>query len=119
MIENKKVGIVVLFVGVFLLLFTFFNAYVFLREDVVIVATSGLVDLFGEALGPLIGTCVRVMYLAIMGWISSVLTIRGVQLWKVVDGSNESKTIPGVSAQRKTRTATKKSLKRAGERNEV
>jgi len=70
----------ILLAGVILLVFTFFNAYLFLQGDLSIVSTSGLVDLFGEALGPLVETCIRVMYLGIMGWIGSVLTIRGVQL---------------------------------------
>lgn len=39
-----------------------------------------LVAVFGDALAPLIVTCIRVMYLGVMGWIGSVLTIRGVQL---------------------------------------
>ena len=72
---------VVLILGVFLLIFTFINAYVFLREDLSIISVSGLVDLFGEAIAPLIETCIRVMYLAVMGWIGSIITIRGVQLF--------------------------------------
>jgi hypothetical protein len=70
----------VLLVGVILLAFTFLNAYWFLQEDFSIITTSGLVDLFGEALGPLIEACIRMMYLGIMGWIGSIITIRGVQL---------------------------------------
>jgi hypothetical protein len=36
--------------------------------------------MFGEALAPLIATCIRIMYLGIMGWIGSILTIRGVTI---------------------------------------
>jgi len=60
--------------------FTFINAYGFLQEEFSIISTSGLTDLFGEALGPLIGACIRAIYLGIMGWIGSIVTIRGVQL---------------------------------------
>ena len=70
----------VLFLGVALLVFAFFNAYIFLQGDLSIISTSGLENLFGEALGPLIAACIRVMYLGIMGWIGSIVTIRGVQL---------------------------------------
>ena len=35
---------------------------------------------FGEALVPLIATCVRVMYLGVMGWIGSLITIRGITI---------------------------------------
>jgi len=34
---------------------------------------------FGETLGPLIDTCMKAIYLGIMGWIGSILTRRGVQ----------------------------------------
>ncbi|RLI45595.1 hypothetical protein DRO69_04905 [Candidatus Bathyarchaeota archaeon] len=70
----------ILLIGVILLAFTFLNAYWFLQEDFSIISTSGIVDLFGEALGPLIEACIRAIYLGIMGWIGSIITIRGVQL---------------------------------------
>jgi len=69
----------VLFVGVGLLVFTFFNAYLFLGEKIRFLSTS-LIEAFGEAIGPLIETCIRIMYLGIMGWIGSILTVRGIQL---------------------------------------
>jgi len=75
-------GIVVLFIGVALLIFAFFNAYVFLTGQLEILASSDILKAFGEALAPLITACIRILYLAIMGWIGSILTIRGVQLLK-------------------------------------
>jgi len=73
-------GYVTLFIGVALLAFTFVSAYLFLSNDPSIVGSPDLVAVFGDALAPLIVTCIRVMYLGVMGWIGSVLTIRGVQL---------------------------------------
>lgn len=73
-------GYVTLFIGVALLGFTFISAYLFLRNDPSIAGSPDLVTVFGDALAPLIMTCIRVMYLGIMGWIGSLLTIRGVQL---------------------------------------
>jgi len=69
----------VLFVGVGLLVFTFFNAFLFLGEKLHLLSTD-LIEAFGEVIGPLIETCIRIMYLGIMGWIGSILTIRGIQL---------------------------------------
>lgn len=69
----------VLFIGVGLLVFTFFNAFLFLGERIQLLSTS-LLEAFGEAVGPLFETCIRIMYLGIMGWIGSILTIRGIQL---------------------------------------
>lgn len=73
-------GLLLLIIGVVLLAFTFINAYLLLVQDIGIVATSDLAAVFGEALAPLIATCIRVMYLGIMGWIGSMLTIRGIPL---------------------------------------
>jgi len=73
-------GLLVLFIGVGLLAFTFLNAYWLLTEDITIIGTQDLVRAFGEALAPLIATVIHVMYLGIMGWIGSLLTLRGIPL---------------------------------------
>lgn len=73
-------GIAVLMIGVALLIFTFISAYGFLTQSLSIVASEDLVRTFGEALAPLIATCIRIMYLGVMGWIGSLLTIRGVTI---------------------------------------
>jgi hypothetical protein len=81
-ISNKPqlTGIVILFTGVALLAFTFINAFLFLQEPFSIIATGDLARVFGEALAPLIQACIRLMYLGIMGWIGSLLTVRGIPL---------------------------------------
>jgi hypothetical protein len=73
-------GITVLGIGVALLIFTFISAFGFLGEGWQILSTQDLVQTFGEALGPLIATSIRVMYLGVMGWIGSLITIRGVTI---------------------------------------
>lgn len=73
-------GVTVLLIGVALLMFTFVSAYGFLTESLSIIASDDLVRTFGEALAPLIATCIRVMYLGVMGWVGSLLTIRGVTI---------------------------------------
>jgi hypothetical protein len=73
-------GITVLLIGAALLIFTFVSAYGFLTQSLSILASQDLVQTFGEALAPLIATCIRVMYLGIMGWIGSLLTIRGITI---------------------------------------
>jgi len=81
-IANKPqlTGIIILFTGVALLAFTFINAFLFLQEPFSIIATGDLARVFGEALAPLIQACIRLMYLGIMGWIGSLLTVRGIPL---------------------------------------
>ena len=73
-------GTKVLSIGVALLIFTFISAFVFLTENLQILATQNMAQTFCEALGPLIATCVRVMYLGVMGWIGSLITIRGITI---------------------------------------
>jgi hypothetical protein len=73
-------GITVLGVGVALLIFTFISTYGFLTQSLQIITSQDLVQTFGETLVPLIATCIRVMYLGVMGWIGSLITIRGVTI---------------------------------------
>jgi len=75
-------GLIVLFVGVGLLAFTFFSAYGFLVGVLSIPGSQNLLRAFGDALGPLFEAIIRILYLGIMGWIGSILTIRGIQLLK-------------------------------------
>jgi len=75
-------GLIVLFAGVILLAFTFFNAYMFLSGKLNILATKDPLQAFGEVLAPLIEALIRILYLGIMGWVGSILTIRAVQLLK-------------------------------------
>jgi hypothetical protein len=73
-------GITVLSIGVALLIFTFMSAYGFLAQSLSIVTSADLAQTFGDALAPLIATCIRLMYLGIMGWVASLMTIRGVTI---------------------------------------
>jgi hypothetical protein len=73
-------GITVLMIGVALLIFTFVSAYGFLTQGLSILTSSDLASTFGATLAPLISTCIRIMYLGVMGWIGSLLTIRGVTI---------------------------------------
>jgi hypothetical protein len=73
-------GVTVLVIGVILLIFTFISAYGFLTQSLNIIASSDLTQTFGDALAPLIATAIRIMYLGIMGWVASLVTIRGVTI---------------------------------------
>jgi hypothetical protein len=78
MVDKAEIsGYVVLIVGVALLVFTFINAYLFLIGVLSISIVDWVAEL-GELLGPLVETCMRIMYLGIMGWIGALLTKRGI-----------------------------------------
>ncbi|MGQ9624329.1 MAG: hypothetical protein ACUVUF_05190 [Candidatus Bathycorpusculaceae bacterium] len=73
-------GVAVLGIGVALLVFTFMSAYGFLTQNLSIIASEDLMQMFGGALAPLIAACIHIMYLGVMGWIGSLITIRGVTI---------------------------------------
>jgi len=76
--SSEASGVAVLLIGIALLVTTFIDAYLFLREDVSIMPIHGLMAAFSQALAPLIESCIRIMYLGLMGWIGSTLTMRGI-----------------------------------------
>jgi hypothetical protein len=88
-------GVSVLLIGVVLLIFTFISAYGFLAQSLDIIPSADLVQTFGEALAPLIATAIRIMYLGVMGWVGSLVTIRGVTII-----ANVPKIEPVVALQR-------------------
>jgi hypothetical protein len=108
-------GLVVLMIGVALLIFTFISAYGLLTQSLSIIASEDLVQTFGEALAPLIATCIRVMYLGVMGWIGSLLTIRGVTI--IAHAPQMPKTAPQEQALTKL-TSQKAKVKRTKEKVE-
>jgi len=73
-------GVTVLGIGVALLVVTFLSAYGFLTAATSPSGSGGLEQIFGAALAPLIGAAMRIMYLGVMGWIGSIVTIRGVTI---------------------------------------
>jgi hypothetical protein len=85
-------GITVLAIGVSLLIFTFFSAYGLLTADLSPISTQDLIQTFGEALGPLIAAAIHIMYLGVMGWVSSLITIRGVTI--MTQGSKVDAVVP-------------------------
>jgi hypothetical protein len=112
-------GITVLIIGIALLIFTFISAYGFLTQSLSIIASEDLVRTFGEALAPLIGTCIRIMYLGVMGWIGSLVTIRGVTIiahapetpTTAIQKSFEAKLKPPLPQRVKTEEPQKEPLK--------
>jgi hypothetical protein len=84
-------GITVLCIGIALLIITFVSAYGFLTESIVPLSTQDLVQAFGGALGPLIAAAIHIMFLGVMGWIGSLVTIRGVTLMTNVPKAETTK----------------------------
>ena len=105
-------AITVLMIGVALLIFTFVSAYAFLTQSLSILTSSDLASTFGATLAPLISTCIRIMYLGVMGWVGSLLTIRGVTLIsqaRQTPALTEEPTIVKEASQPATRLIAEKS----------
>jgi hypothetical protein len=66
--------------GIALLIFTFAAAFVFLILGAGIPTSHSLSEALGEILGPIAEALIKVLFLGVMGWIGSILTIRGIQM---------------------------------------
>ena len=77
---SQTAGVLFLGLGLVLLCVTFIVAFLTLREVKELTISGDLASAFGVALGPLISAIVRAIYLGIMGWVSSMITLRGIQL---------------------------------------
>jgi hypothetical protein len=90
---SEKLGITVYVIGMILLTATFIDAYLFLTENISILPVPNLIAAFGEALAPLIEASIRILYLGVMGWIGSTITMRGVTVLLQVKPETELKTL--------------------------
>jgi hypothetical protein len=86
-------GIVILLIGVALLVTMFVDALLFLTEDISILRVPNLIAAFGEALAPLIEASIRMLYLGVMGWIGSTISMRGVTILLQVKPEIRPKTL--------------------------
>ncbi|MGQ9624227.1 MAG: hypothetical protein ACUVUF_00415 [Candidatus Bathycorpusculaceae bacterium] len=102
--KPELVAYILMVVGVVLLIFTFIMAYIMLIADTGILPALNLSEALGEILGPIAEAIIRIMYLGIMGWIGSILTIRGIQLYKE---SKPTKQQPPQATQLKAEEETK------------
>jgi len=90
--SSEASGMAVLLIGIALLVTTFINAYLFLGKDVTIIPIHNLTATFSKALAPLIESCIRIMYLGLMGWIGSTITMRGITILSQVKLEAKTKT---------------------------
>jgi len=97
--SSEASGVAVLFIGIALLVTTFIDAYLFLMKDASIMPIHGLMAAFSQALAPLIETCIRIIYLGLMGWIGSTLTMREITVLSQV--GLETKPVPKLKSPKK------------------
>jgi len=76
--SSEASGIAILLTGIALLLITFIVACIHLYGDISVLPVPSLMATFGEALSPLVEAAIRILYLGVMGWIASTVTVKGV-----------------------------------------
>jgi len=108
---SENLGIAVLLIGVALLATTFIDAYLLLKEDINIMPVPNLAAAFGEALAPLIEASIQMMYIGVMVWIGSTVTMRGMTLLLQVrpETKPESQLKPKISKKTEVEAEPKKS----------
>jgi uncharacterized RDD family membrane protein YckC len=82
--KAELMSYILIIVGVTLLILTFVMAAMLLTSELGIVSQSDLSQALGEILEPIAAAVIRVLYLGIMGWMGSIATIRGIQLYEEV-----------------------------------
>ncbi|MEM0111829.1 hypothetical protein [Thermofilum sp.] len=87
-------GYILLSLGVVLLTATFALALLS-NIGFTILPSGDFTAVLGESLGFLLSSCVKVMYLGVMGWVGSIVASKGVALLK---GEKDEKAGKGASA---------------------
>jgi uncharacterized RDD family membrane protein YckC len=90
--KAELMSYILIIVGITLLILTFVMAVILVTSELGILSQSDLSQALGEILGPIAAAVIRVLYLGIMGWTSSIATIRGIQLYKEAKRSLPTKT---------------------------
>ncbi len=80
--ENKAIGLAATIIGLVLLLFTFAMAFVVFSDYRGTAPSSDL----ATSMGTLLAAAIQVLFLGIMGWVGSLLMLRGIDLAKVEKG---------------------------------
>ncbi|MEM3510828.1 MAG: hypothetical protein QW282_07380 [Nitrososphaerales archaeon] len=80
--KSGGIGLAVSGVGIALLLFTFYNAYILFLGYLSLTLSSD----FLTAVNEILAAAIRAMFLAVMAWVGSILLVRGVDFLKVDRG---------------------------------
>jgi len=79
---NGLLGLALLAVGLVLLVFTFYTAYTVFTHYRDAMVTNDL----GTSMGTLLFAAIQALFLGLMGWVGSILMIRGIDMIKVDRG---------------------------------
>lgn len=80
--KSELVSYILIAVGLILLILTFVIAYLMLTSSISLATSQDLAKAIGMILGPIAEAVIKIMFLGIMGWTGSIITMRGIQLYK-------------------------------------
>ncbi|MEM1552472.1 MAG: hypothetical protein QXS01_06825 [Candidatus Bathyarchaeia archaeon] len=80
--KAELVAYILIAVGLLLLIITFIMAYLKLESVVSIITSGNISEVLGQIFGPIVEAVIKIMFLGIMGWVGSIATMRGIQLYK-------------------------------------
>ncbi|MEM3580823.1 MAG: hypothetical protein QXH40_04330 [Candidatus Bathyarchaeia archaeon] len=80
--KAELVAYILITVGLLLLVITFIMAYLKLESVVSIITSGNISEALGQIFGPIVEAVIKIMFLGIMGWVGSIATMRGIQLYK-------------------------------------
>ncbi len=80
--KAELVAYIIIAVGLILLIITFIMAYLRLESVASIITSGNISEALGKIFGPIVEAVIKIMFLGIMGWIGSIATMRGIQLYK-------------------------------------
>jgi len=80
--KSEFMAYLIISVGLILLILTFTISYFMVMSVVSITASQDFSEAIAFAIGPLAEAIIRLIFLAIMGWSGSVITVRGIQLYR-------------------------------------
>lgn len=89
--KTELFAYVFLIIGVILLIFTFYMAFALLIANLSFLQGQNLSEALGDVLGPIAEALIKILYLGVMGWVGSIITIRGIQLLK--EAREDKKTL--------------------------
>jgi hypothetical protein len=78
--SSETSGITILLIGLALLLVTFTIGSIHLHGEINVLPVPSLMASLGEALSPLLEATIRIIYLAVMGWIAFTVTAKGITM---------------------------------------
>ena len=78
----ELVAYILIAVGLLLLVITFLMAYLKLESVASIITSGNIAEALGQIFGPIVEAVIKIMFLGIMGWVGSITTMRGIQLYK-------------------------------------